>query len=100
MPCYDPRAAEDNGNIQGENRKLRDELIERDAMLCAVLFESAKFVQVSKLIDGAEKNGKISGIERWFNLHLYNDMKRLKEHGLPYEPSGHEIDKYDILSKK
>lgn len=90
MPCAEERRdCVDYNSMQVDQereQKLEEEVIRLEAMLCALCTETDPSLQIR-----AESEGACDNIREWFINHRKEDIIRLATHGLPEEPSRHEL---------
>ena len=71
---------------------LNAKIIQLEAMLCALCTETDKSIQIR-----AEEEGACNNIAHWFYEHRREDIIKLTTHGLPDNPSRHELTLYNKI---
>jgi hypothetical protein len=89
MPCNSPYSDLELSNSYGKELELKNKLNDVEAKLCAILRELEKANQLNVIKD-AEKNGKVSIINEFYEQHKVEDGTRIDK--LLNTLSQHEID--------
>jgi hypothetical protein len=94
MPCNSPYSDSELNGSYAKELELKNKLNNVEAKLCAILRELEKANQLN-VVKEAEKNGKVSIINEFYEEHKVEDDTRLNN--MLNTLSQHEI---DMLKKK